>query len=85
MRELTFTIRDPRGMHDIPLGALVRKLCSFKSAVQFSCSTGSCNGKSLPAMLRLTLRRNDSFALRFSGQDEQEALQQIQILLQQYF
>ncbi len=84
MQELIFTIRDPRGLHVAPLGALVRLCCSFASNIQFSCQEGSCNGKNLPAMLRLALHRDDSFALRVSGQDEKAALQQINALLQQY-
>ncbi len=73
MREIRFTIRDPRGLHVVPLGSLVHACCAFDSNVLFICKDGTLNGKDLPSMLRVVLRRYDSFALRFSGRDEEKA------------
>ncbi len=73
MRELKYQIQDPRGLHVLPLGALVKMLCSCASQVEFRCAEGSFNGKDLPAMLHLALRRGDKFSIRFNGSDEEQS------------
>ncbi|MDR1325309.1 MAG: HPr family phosphocarrier protein [Treponema sp.] len=77
MKEFTYTITDPVGIHARPAGLLVKKLAGFKSAVTIERADNgaSCDGKKLLALMKLKVTQNDAIILKAEGEDEDAAIE----------
>jgi phosphocarrier protein len=77
MKEFTYTIKDPLGIHARPAGLFVKKLTEFKSGVTIERADNgaSCDGKKLLALMKLKIKQNDSIILKAEGEDEDAAIE----------
>jgi len=73
MVEVTYTIKDPLGIHARPAGLFVKKLCSFKSAFTVSRGADSCDGKKLLALMKLRVKQGETLTIKAEGEDEAQA------------
>jgi phosphotransferase system HPr (HPr) family protein len=83
MKEFSYTIKDPLGIHARPAGLFVKKLAEFKSAITiFREDTGaSCNGKGLLALMKLKIKQNNAITVKAEGEDEAAAIEAAQAFL----
>jgi phosphotransferase system HPr (HPr) family protein len=83
MKEFSYTITDPLGIHARPAGLFVKKLAEFKSAVTISrTDTGAaCDGKKLLALMKLKVKQNDTIIVKAEGEDEAAAIEAAQAYL----
>ncbi|MDR2070466.1 MAG: HPr family phosphocarrier protein [Treponema sp.] len=70
MKEHTYTITDPVGIHARPAGLLIKELSRFSSAVTISRGTDSCDGKKLLALMKLRVKQGETIVIKAEGPDE---------------
>jgi phosphocarrier protein len=83
MKEFTYTVKDPVGIHARPAGLLVKKLAEFKSAITIERADNgaSCDGKKLLALMKLKVKQNDAIILKADGADEDAAIEAARVFL----
>jgi phosphotransferase system HPr (HPr) family protein len=83
MKEFSYTITDPFGIHARPAGLFVKKLAEFKSTVTISRADNgmSCDGKKLLALLKLKIKQNNTLIIRAEGEDEEVTVEAAQVFL----
>ncbi|MDR1250434.1 MAG: HPr family phosphocarrier protein [Treponema sp.] len=83
MKEFSYTITDPVGIHARPAGLFTKKLGEFESAITIArADTGaSCDGKKLLALMKLKVKRNDAIIIKAEGEDEAAAIEAAQAYL----
>jgi phosphocarrier protein len=77
MKEFSYTITDPVGIHARPAGLLVKKLGEFKSVITIARAGAgtSCDGKKLLALMKLKVKHNDTIIIKAEGEDEAAAIE----------
>lgn len=80
MKEISYTIKDPLGIHARPAGLFVKKLEEFASAVTITRGSDSC-GKKLLALMKMRVKAGETLVLRFEGDDEEAAAAAVQTYL----
>jgi phosphocarrier protein len=73
MKEITYVIKDPLGIHARPAGLFVKKLMEFASAVTVTRGDDSCDGKKLLALMKMRVKTGETLVLKFEGADEDSA------------
>lgn len=81
MKEITYTIKDPLGIHARPAGLFVKKLQGFGSGVTVSRGEDQCDGKKLLALMKMRVKTGETIALQFDGADEDAAATAAQAFL----
>jgi phosphotransferase system HPr (HPr) family protein len=75
MREASYTITDPDGIHSRPAGLFALKMREYLSSVTLSHSGQSADGKQLFSILRLRVKHGETVVLRAEGADEDLAME----------
>jgi phosphotransferase system HPr (HPr) family protein len=85
MKEISYTIKDPLGIHARPAGLFVKKLAEFKSTITiFRKDTGaSCDGKGLLGLMKLKIKKDNVIIIEAEGEDEAAAIEAAQAYLSQ--
>ena len=73
MKEITYTLKDPLGIHARPAGLLVRLAGKYKCDIQIGSPAKMVNAKRIIGVMALTMKQGDEVTLSFSGDDEEEA------------
>jgi phosphocarrier protein len=73
VKECSYTIQDPVGIHARPAGLLVKKLSEFSSGAVVVRGEESCDGKKLLALMKLRVKAGETITVRFEGDDEEAA------------
>ncbi len=81
MQQVDYIIRDPRGLHVVPMGALCRLLSHFQGRVEISSPAGHADGRNIAELIRLCIRRGEKISFTLSGADEGQAAQELDLLL----
>ncbi|MCR4817890.1 MAG: HPr family phosphocarrier protein [Fretibacterium sp.] len=71
MKEFTYTITDPVGVHARPAGLLVREARQFSSTATFVKGDKSAKATSLMKLMGMGIRQGDTVAVRVEGDDEE--------------
>jgi phosphocarrier protein len=75
MKEYSYVITDPVGIHARPAGMLVKELARFSSAITISRGEDSCDGKKLLALMKLRVKQKENIVVKASGPDEEAAIE----------
>jgi phosphocarrier protein len=78
MKEFSYTIKDPLGIHARPAGLLIKELQTFSSGVTITRGADSCDGKKLLALMKLRFKTGETITFKFDGPDEAEAAQAVE-------
>ena len=70
MKEFTYTITDPNGIHARPAGLLVKQLKAFKSTVTIFKGDKNVDMKKLLALMGLGVKQGDAVTIKVEGEDE---------------
>ena len=73
MKEFTYVIKDPLGLHARPAGMLVKACAPYASAVTVTAPTGKADAKRLMAVMRLAAKQGMELTVSISGADEDKA------------
>jgi len=71
MKEVSYTIKDPLGIHARPAGLLVKKLGEFQSSVTIHRGEDVCDGKKLLALMKMRVKQGETLVLGVEGADEE--------------
>lgn len=85
MKEITFTVQDPLGLHARPAGLLIKLARGFESEGTLTLErTGkSASIKRLLAMMGLGVKGGDRITLLLQGEDEEEAARAMEAWLRE--
>lgn len=81
MKEFTYTISDPVGIHARPAGMLAKKAKEFKSTVTIVKDEKSADTRRLMALMGLGIKCGDTITVQAEGEDEQLAADAVQAFL----
>ncbi|MCL2601314.1 MAG: HPr family phosphocarrier protein [Treponema sp.] len=78
MKEFSYTIKDPLGIHARPAGLLVKKLQEFSSNATILRGEDKCDGKKLLALMKMRVKEGQTLTVQFEGGDEEAAANAMQ-------
>ena len=81
MKEFTYTITDPVGIHARPAGMLAKKAAGFKSTVIVIKGEKKADTRRLMALMGLGIKCGETITVQAEGEDEQAAADVIKAFL----
>ncbi len=74
MKEITYTITDPDGIHARPAGLLVKEVKAHASTITITNKDGkAADAKKLLALMGLGIKQGDQITIQVEGEDEEVA------------
>lgn len=83
MKEFTYTITDPVGIHARPAGMLAKKAAGFKSTITVIKGEKKADTRRLIAFMGLGIKCGDTITIQAEGEDEQAAAEAVQAFLKE--
>lgn len=81
MREYTYRIKDPLGLHARPASAIFKEARKYTCAIEAAFGDEKADAKNLLALLGLGANAGGELAFRFEGEDEDEAAEAVNAML----
>lgn len=78
MKEFSYVITDPEGVHARPAGALVKGANGFKSKITIEKDGKEADAKRIFAVMGLAAKKGQLLTIKVEGEDEEQALSTIQ-------
>lgn len=78
MREFTYTITDPEGIHARPAGELVKAAKAFNSTIKINKDGKEGDCKKIFGIMGLAIKQGMEVKLTFEGDDEDKACEEIE-------
>ena len=73
MKQFTYTITDPVGIHAGPAGLLAKAAKSFSSAITLEAGGRSAGATKLMALMSMGIKQGDAVTVTVEGEDEEQA------------
>ncbi len=70
MKEFSYTIKDPNGIHARPAGVHVKEAKTFASTITVLKGEKSCDMKKILALMGMGIKQGDTISVRVEGADE---------------
>ena len=83
MKEFTYVIKDPNGIHARPAGLLVKQATAFQSTARISKGTQTGDLKRIFAVMALGAKQGDTLTIQVEGVDEEQAAAAIEACLKE--
>ena len=83
MKEFTYTITDPEGIHARPAGELVKLVKGFESKITIEKDGKTVECRKLLALMGLGVKKDQEIVLRADGDDEDAAIEKLSTFLQE--
>ncbi|MDR1913465.1 MAG: HPr family phosphocarrier protein [Clostridiales bacterium] len=74
MKEFTYIIQDPAGIHARPAGMLIKKMQTFNSDITITKGAKTVSLKKLFALMGLAIKQNETITIKADGIDEDAAI-----------
>lgn len=81
MKEFTYTITDPVGIHARPAGLLAKKAAEYKSVITVIKGEKKADTRRLMALMGLGIKCGETITVQAEGEDEAAAAEAIQAFL----
>ena len=81
MKEFTYTIKEPVGIHARPAGLLVKVVKGFSSTATLEKNGKTCDLRKLMALMGMGVKQGDTVTVKVEGDDEAAAAEAIQKFL----
>ena len=78
MRQFTYTVKDPVGVHARPAGLLAKKAAEYKSKITLIKDSKRADTKRIMMLMSLGIKCGDVITIAIEGEDEEIAAQQIE-------
>jgi phosphocarrier protein len=85
MKEITFTVTDPLGIHARPAGILVKEAKKFSSKITVFKGEKSCDMRKLLQLMGLAVKQGDTINVQVEGDDEDACAAAIEAFLKENF
>ena len=83
MKEFSFTITDPLGIHARPAGIIVKKAAEYESIVEIIKGEKTADAKRIFSLMGLSAKGGDNITIRCSGSDENIASDELKKLFEE--
>lgn len=84
MKQITYTVTDPLGLHARPAGMLVKKSKEFSSAITLTKADKTVDARKLFAVMSLGVKGQETITLAFDGADEDAAANTMEAFLKEH-
>jgi phosphocarrier protein len=85
MKEITFTVTDPLGIHARPAGILVKEAKKYASKITVWKGDKSCDMRKLLQLMGLAVKQGDTINVQVEGDDEDACAAAIEAFLKENF
>ena len=83
MKEFTYVITDPEGIHARPAGALVKAAASFSSKITIGKDGKDVDAKRIFGIMGLAAKQGHEITLKAEGEDEDAAIEALSTFLKE--
>lgn len=83
MKNFTYIVTDPEGIHARPAGLLVKKASSYKSNIFIQKDEKKMDAKKILAVMSLGVKNGQEVTISIDGDDENEAYDELQTFFTQ--
>lgn len=83
MKEFTYTITDPEGIHARPAGELVKAAKEFSCKITLTKDGKSGDCKKIFGIMGLAVKNGNEVVLKFDGEDEEAACEKISAFMKE--
>ena len=81
MKEFTYVITDPEGIHARPAGALVKEAAAFTSKITIGKDGKDVDAKRIFGIMGLAAKQGNTIVLKAEGEDEDAAIEHLSTFL----
>lgn len=85
MKEFTFTVTDPMGIHARPAGLLVKEAKKYESTITVLKGTRKGDLKKIFTIMALGVKQGESITVQVEGADEEAAAATVEAFLKENF
>ncbi len=85
MKEVSYTIQDPNGIHARPAGMLVKLLKEYQSSVTVFKGDKNVDMKKLLALMGMGIKQGDTITVKVDGADEEQCAAELLKFLKEDF
>ena len=83
MREFTYVVNDPIGIHVRPAGLLVKEVKKFQSTITVTKDGREVNGLKLMGLMGLCVKNGEKITVKADGADEDAAIAALEVFFQE--
>ncbi len=83
MKELSYIITDPEGIHARPAGALVKEAAAFTSKITIGKDGKEVDAKRIFGIMGLAAKQGQTIVLKAEGDDEDAAIEKLGTFLKE--
>lgn len=83
MKELSYVITDPEGIHARPAGALVKEAAAFTSRITIGKDGKEVDAKRIFGIMGLAAKQGQTIVLKAEGDDEDAAIEKLGTFLKE--
>jgi phosphocarrier protein len=83
MKEITYTITDPQGMHARPAGLFVKEAANFACNVTIAKDGKEVDAKRILGVMSLGVKQGHEITLKCDGEDEDKAIATLEAFLKE--
>ena len=84
MKEITYTITDPEGIHARPAGMITKEANQYDSAITIRMEDKEVDAKTLLAIMSMCIRCGTEVTVCAEGKDEKEAIAAVEHVFEEY-
>lgn len=77
MEKLTYTVKDPGGIHARPAGMLVKAAGGFRATITIEAGERISDCKKLLRVMAMGIRCGEEITITANGEDESEAIEKL--------
>ncbi len=78
MKEFSYTITDPQGVHARPAGVLVKEAAKYQSSITIEKDDKSGDAKRIFSVMGLAVKCGNTIRVKIEGPDEEEAARSVE-------
>ena len=83
MKEITYTIPDPQGIHARPAGVLTKKAKEFACSVTMKKGDKTADAKKMFAVMGLAVKNGETVTFTLEGEDEEQSAVALEQMLKE--
>lgn len=83
MKQFTYTITDPNGMHARPAGTLCKMAGSFTSKIMIGKDGREADAKRIMGVMQLGIKNGQEVTISVEGEDEETAAAELEKFMQE--
>lgn len=74
MKEFTYTVKDPEGIHARPAGQLAKLSAAFQAAISITKGEKSVDMKRIIGLMSMGVKKDETVTIKADGNDEHNAI-----------